>query len=70
MPLRAPLARPLRGGRTIAARRSRAPRWYGKPTNDGYRCKLCCAWIEYRDLGKVLAHEGRCRTLPKRREKL
>jgi hypothetical protein len=26
--------------------------------NDGYRCKLCGAWIEYRDLGKVLAHEG------------
>jgi hypothetical protein len=26
--------------------------------------------IEYRDLGKVLAHEGRCRTLPKRREKV
>jgi hypothetical protein len=30
----------------------------GKPANDGYRCELCGAWIEYRDLGKVLAHEG------------
>ena len=30
----------------------------GKRTNDGYRCELCTAWIEYRDLGKVLAHEG------------
>jgi hypothetical protein len=26
--------------------------------NDGYRCELCGAWIEYRNLGKVLAHEG------------
>jgi hypothetical protein len=30
----------------------------GKGTMDGYRCELCGAWIEYRDLGKVLAHEG------------
>jgi len=30
----------------------------GKPANDGYRCELCGAWIEYRDLGKVLAHAG------------
>ena len=30
----------------------------GKRANDGYRCELCGAWIEYRDLGKVLAHEG------------
>jgi hypothetical protein len=30
----------------------------GKPANDGYRCELCGTWIEYRDLGKVLAHEG------------
>jgi hypothetical protein len=30
----------------------------GKPANDGYRCKLCGTWIEYRDLGKVQAHEG------------
>ena len=37
----------------------------GKPANDGYRCKLCGAWIEYRDLGKVLAHEG---PLPHRSE--
>jgi hypothetical protein len=29
----------------------------GKPANDGYRCELCGAWIAYRDLGKVLAHE-------------
>ena len=29
----------------------------GKPANDGYRCELCGTWIEYRDLGKVLAHE-------------
>ena len=29
----------------------------GKPTNDGYRCELCGTWIEYHDLGKVLAHE-------------
>jgi hypothetical protein len=34
----------------------------GKRANDGYRCELCTAWIEYRDLGKVLAHE-RCRIL-------
>jgi hypothetical protein len=26
--------------------------------HDGYRCELCGAWVEYRDLGKVLAHEG------------
>jgi hypothetical protein len=26
--------------------------------NDGYRCERCGAWIEYRNLGKVLAHEG------------
>jgi hypothetical protein len=26
--------------------------------NDGYRCELCGAWIEYRALGEVLAHEG------------
>jgi hypothetical protein len=30
----------------------------GKRANDGYRCELCGAWIEYRDLGKVLPHEG------------
>jgi hypothetical protein len=30
----------------------------GKPANDGYRCELCGAWIEYDDLGKVLAHKG------------
>src|SRR5712671_369546 len=30
----------------------------GKGTMDGYRCELCGAWVEYRDLGKVLAHEG------------
>jgi hypothetical protein len=30
----------------------------GKPANDGHRRELCGAWIEYRDLGKVLAHEG------------
>jgi hypothetical protein len=29
----------------------------GKRANDGYRCELCGAWIEYRDLGKVLTHE-------------
>jgi hypothetical protein len=28
---------------------------------DGYRRELCGAWIEYRNLGKVLAHD--CRTL-------
>jgi hypothetical protein len=37
----------------------------GKPANDGYRCELCGAWIEYRNLGKVLAHEG---PLPHRSE--
>ena len=26
--------------------------------NDGYRCELCGAWIEYRNLGNVLDHEG------------
>jgi hypothetical protein len=31
----------------------------GKPANDDYRCELCGAWIEYRDLGNALAHEGR-----------
>jgi hypothetical protein len=30
----------------------------GKTTNDGYRCELCGAWIEYRDLGKVLIPSG------------
>jgi hypothetical protein len=30
----------------------------GKPANDDYRCELCGAWIEYRDLSKALAHEG------------
>ena len=30
----------------------------GKGTMDGFRCELCGAWIEYRDLDKVLAHEG------------
>jgi hypothetical protein len=30
----------------------------GKRVNDGYLRELCGAWIEYRDLGKVLAHEG------------
>jgi hypothetical protein len=30
----------------------------GKRVNDGYRCELCGTWIKYRDLGKVLAHEG------------
>jgi hypothetical protein len=25
--------------------------------DEGYRCELCGAWIEYCDLGKVLAHE-------------
>jgi hypothetical protein len=29
----------------------------GKRANDGYRCELQGTWIEYRDLGKVLAHE-------------
>jgi hypothetical protein len=37
----------------------------GKPANDGYRRKLCGAWIEDRDLGEVLAHEG---PLPHRSE--
>jgi hypothetical protein len=31
-----------------AGRREITERW----------CELCGAWIEYRDLGKVLAHEG------------
>ena len=26
--------------------------------NDGYRCQLCGAWIEIRNLTMVLAHEG------------
>jgi len=26
--------------------------------NDGYRCELCGAWVEYRNLSTVLAHEG------------
>ncbi len=30
----------------------------GKGTMDGYRCELCGAWLEYRNLSKVLAHEG------------
>jgi len=25
---------------------------------DGYRCELCGAWVEYRNVSKVLAHEG------------
>ena len=31
----------------------------GKGTMDGYRREPWCAWVEYRDLGKVV----RCRTL-------
>jgi hypothetical protein len=30
----------------------------GKPADDGYRCQLCGEWIDCRDLGTVLAHEG------------
>jgi hypothetical protein len=30
----------------------------GKPADEAYRCKLCGAWIEYRDLAKVFDHEG------------
>ena len=50
------------------ARATRVNRYFGKPVdgnpaNDSYRCELCGAWIEYRDLGKVLAHEGRYRIL-------
>jgi hypothetical protein len=36
----------------------------GKPvhrkpgTHDGYKCELCGAWIELRNLREVLAHEG------------
>lgn len=30
----------------------------GKRADDGHRCQLCGAWVEYRDLGKVLAHKG------------
>jgi len=30
----------------------------GSMTNDGYRCELCGAWVEYRNLSKVLEHEG------------
>jgi hypothetical protein len=35
----------------------------GKPigknsVQDGYRCELCGEWVEYRNLSKVLAHEG------------
>jgi hypothetical protein len=26
--------------------------------NDGYRCELCGAWIDLRNLTMVLAHEG------------
>jgi hypothetical protein len=26
--------------------------------NDGYRCELCGAWVEYGNLSQVLAHEG------------
>ncbi len=29
-----------------------------KGTMDSYRCELCGAWVEHRDLGKVLAHQG------------
>jgi hypothetical protein len=38
-----------------------------KGTMDGYRCELCGAWIEYRDLGKVLAHAARCAGSARRR---
>jgi len=32
---------------------------HGKPgTHDGYKCELCGAWIELRNLSDVLAHEG------------
>jgi hypothetical protein len=36
----------------------------GKPVHgklgahDGYKCELCGAWIELRNLREVLAHEG------------
>ena len=36
----------------------------GKPVvrkqgaHDGYKCELCGAWIELRNLSAVLAHEG------------
>ncbi len=30
----------------------------GGPPDDGYRCEACGAFVPYRDLGKVLAHEG------------
>jgi hypothetical protein len=30
----------------------------GKGTMDGYWYELCGAWVEYRNLSKVLAHEG------------
>jgi hypothetical protein len=48
-----------KGSMTEEARK----RWVGKPfgrtgMGDGYRCELCGEWIEYRDLTKLLAHEG------------
>jgi hypothetical protein len=38
-------------------------RSFGKPfgwvgVTDGYRCELCGEWVEYRNLTKVLTHEG------------
>jgi hypothetical protein len=48
---------------------SKAPpdRYIGGPARDGYRCELCGAWIEFRDLREVLAHEGTPRSDPRLR---
>jgi hypothetical protein len=44
--------------RGIDDRRSAELTFRGKDMNDGYRCELCGAWVEYRNLSTVLAHEG------------
>jgi hypothetical protein len=36
--------------------RKPVPRKLG--AHDGYKCELCGAWIELRNLHEVLAHEG------------
>jgi len=44
--------------REIDDRQSAQPTFREKGMNDGYRCELCGAWVEYGNLSQVLAHEG------------
>src|ERR1700704_6372192 len=44
--------------REIDDRQSAQPTLREKGMNDGYRCELCGAWVEYGNLSQVLAHEA------------